>query len=205
MQSGNHCTDVQRPALKHYVHTFSIFFILQEAARHKPCYRRPSFLYCGVDSPSLGMTAHFSNFMFPIPCSLCILLHRQIHVLYKMHSWAIIKRFLHVSAPRCQHHGGPFSTKECRSNTPIQLLCPFTEMIIIVSFALNWALMMASRRWNMQEYFYNRSRIHFIQCMNWWMWYTCIFRSTCTTERPTVKHTQKQKQTLHNSTCQAYR
>jgi len=62
--SGNHCSDVQHPALKLKVDTSRIFFSLQKAETRK---HGPDglcsiffFLYCGVDSSFLGVEVHFS-------------------------------------------------------------------------------------------------------------------------------------------------
>jgi len=65
-ESGNHCSDMQRLALKLKVNTSSINLNLQEAITRIPCFRRPVFikhlfLVCGVDSTSKDVAANFSS------------------------------------------------------------------------------------------------------------------------------------------------
>jgi hypothetical protein len=65
--SGNHRSDVQRPALKLNVDTSRIYFSLQKAETRKTRSRGRMFkffLYCGVDSPFLGVEVHF--FFHPV-------------------------------------------------------------------------------------------------------------------------------------------
>ena len=63
--SGNHCSDVQLPGLKLKVDTlrFSSVFSRPKLGKHGPEGLRSIFfffLYCGVDSPFLGVEVHFS-------------------------------------------------------------------------------------------------------------------------------------------------
>jgi hypothetical protein len=64
-RGGNHCSDMQRPALKLRVDILGIFFYLQQAVTRKPCFRRPMFmwhlpLYRVIDLPSVGLDVHCS-------------------------------------------------------------------------------------------------------------------------------------------------
>jgi len=63
-ESGSHCSDMQRLALKFKVNNSSINLHLQEATTRIPFFRRPVFikhlfLVCGVDSTSEGAAANF--------------------------------------------------------------------------------------------------------------------------------------------------
>jgi len=60
--SGNHCSDVQRPALKLKVTLpeFSSVFRRPKLGKHGPEGVTFFFLYCGVDSPFLCVEVHFS-------------------------------------------------------------------------------------------------------------------------------------------------
>ena len=66
--SDHRCSDIQHSAQKLKIDTLSTFFSLKEAITQKSsevCFRRsiftrPFFLYCVVESPSVGLAMHFS-------------------------------------------------------------------------------------------------------------------------------------------------
>jgi hypothetical protein len=59
-ESDSCCSDVQIPALEPKMDTLGISFSYPEAVTGQAHFRRPTFVYCGVDSHSVDLAVHFS-------------------------------------------------------------------------------------------------------------------------------------------------